>query len=609
MALSSDLVAQFTKVTNDSKRESNDGALNGTIIKYDDLLYVRLDGSNEITPIARTVEVAEGDRVQVAIKNHTAVVTGNITDPSLGEQSDAIKGIKTTIEQTAEAIRLEAKNTKEALEASISLTAEEINSKVSATIQEVSVEYCSLDSATEIPDNSDNWSTSEPIFGEGKYIWCRYKYTTQGGDISYSTPMCISGADDFSGDLTRLETQINQNAAAIELKASQESVNAIGERVSTAEAKLIVNANNITSIVTRNQEFSEFQQTVEGFAFMNKGGTVKISGGDINLTGAITWDNLADDAQSKVNSANTNASNALTQSQVASNAASDAATNASKAITTVSGFTIKEGSTTYIDGSMIYSDSIYADSIHLGGQLTVYQSMYSNTVGGYLGYCSGFNSNNGIGIMHAVNKGQCICTDQAARLSFGGDSSVITSTGGVFLDGKSAIYLEISGTRKVVMDYQWFRPNNDGAGNIAKMYLGSSSAPWSAVYASTGEISTSDRNQKNSIEDLPEKYVEMYGLLQPKRFKLNSGTSDRYHVGYIAQDVEEAMTAVGIDSQEFGGFVKDKDENGNDVYLLRYGEFDAIRDAKIKQLEAKNKDLEERVKNLENLVAQLLNKT
>lgn len=607
MPLSSDLVAQFTKATNDSKRESTDGALNGTIIKYGDLLYVRLDGSNEITPVARTVEVAEGDRVQVAIKNHTAVVTGNTTDPAIGVVRAG--DLETKIAQTAEEIRLEAKNTKEALEASISLTAEAINSKVSATIQQVSVEYCSLDSSTEIPDNSDNWSASEPVFDSGKYVWCRYKYVTQGGDISYSTPMCISGASESNIDLTYLETQINQNAAAIELKASQSSVDALGNKVTAAESSITANANNITSIVTRNQEFSQFQQTVEGFAFMNKGGTVKISGGDINLTGAITWDNLASDAQTKVDTASTNASNALTQSQTANTNAASAAAIASNAMTTVSGFTITSGSTTYIDGSMIYSGSIYSNSIHLGGQLTVYQTMYSNTVGGYLGYCSGFNSNNGIGIMHAVNKGQCICTDQAARLSFGGDSSVVTSSSGAFINGKSAIYFEISESRKVVMDYQWFRPNNDGAGNIAKMYLGSSSAPWSAVYASTGEISTSDRNQKNSIEDLPEKYIEMYSLLQPKRFKLNSGTSDRYHVGYIAQDVEEAMIASGIDSKEFGGFVKDKDENGNDVYLLRYGEFDAIRDAKIKQLEAKNEELEERVKNLENLVAQLLNKT
>ena len=81
--------------------------------------------------------------------------------------------------------------------------------------------------------------------------------------------------------------------------------------------------------------------------------------------------------------------------------------------------------------------------------------------------------------------------------------------------------------------------------------------------------------------------MAMLDLVLPKRFKLNSGTSGRCHVGFVAQDVEAAMEAVGIDSLEFGGWVKDQDENGEDVYMLRYTEFIAILWAKIKALEAR----------------------
>lgn len=119
-------------------------------------------------------------------------------------------------------------------------------------------------------------------------------------------------------------------------------------------------------------------------------------------------------------------------------------------------------------------------------------------------------------------------------------------------------------------------------------YLGHSSyGMWQAVYAYTSAIQTSDRNLKHSIEELPEKYVTMFDNLSPVRYKMNNGTSDRYHVGFIAQEVEDAMTVAGIDSQEFAGFVKDKDTDGNDLYMLRYEEFIGVLAAKIKELETK----------------------
>lgn len=115
---------------------------------------------------------------------------------------------------------------------------------------------------------------------------------------------------------------------------------------------------------------------------------------------------------------------------------------------------------------------------------------------------------------------------------------------------------------------------------------------WAVVYAQSDTILTSDRNRKNSIEELPEKYLTMFDGLAPMRFKLNDGTSDRYHVGFIAQEVEETMTMAGIDSQEFGGFVKDIGPDGEDIYMLRYGEFIGVLTAKIKQLECRLCELE-----------------
>ena len=83
MALSSDLVSQFAKITNDrGTTKEEDTILYGTVVQYEDSLCVKLDGSNEITPAITTSTIKAGDRVSVTLKKHTAIITGNLSDPS-----------------------------------------------------------------------------------------------------------------------------------------------------------------------------------------------------------------------------------------------------------------------------------------------------------------------------------------------------------------------------------------------------------------------------------------------------------------------------------------------------------------------------------------------
>lgn len=85
MPLSSDLISQFVKATNDTtKREKETVIAYGTTVGLGDNIYVKLDGSDLLTPITSTVNVRPDERVTVMIKNHTATVTGNITSPSAG---------------------------------------------------------------------------------------------------------------------------------------------------------------------------------------------------------------------------------------------------------------------------------------------------------------------------------------------------------------------------------------------------------------------------------------------------------------------------------------------------------------------------------------------
>ena len=81
MNLSSRLVSQFAKVTND-RSDKSERILYGTVVERDGNTYVKLDGSDVLTPVYTTVNTLNGERVMVTLKNHTAIITGNITSPA-----------------------------------------------------------------------------------------------------------------------------------------------------------------------------------------------------------------------------------------------------------------------------------------------------------------------------------------------------------------------------------------------------------------------------------------------------------------------------------------------------------------------------------------------
>ena len=82
MGLSNDLISEFAKIVKSEDTASKKPSIYGTTVMYNGQMCVRLDGSNVITPVTSTVELKQGERVMVDIKNHVATVTGNITSPS-----------------------------------------------------------------------------------------------------------------------------------------------------------------------------------------------------------------------------------------------------------------------------------------------------------------------------------------------------------------------------------------------------------------------------------------------------------------------------------------------------------------------------------------------
>ena len=109
-----------------------------------------------------------------------------------------------------------------------------------------------------------------------------------------------------------------------------------------------------------------------------------------------------------------------------------------------------------------------------------------------------------------------------------------------------------------------------------KTDLGLASNRWDTVFAGTGAINTSDRNEKEEIEELSEaeKRVAQACKGLVRKFKFKGGV--RKHIGVIAQDVRDAFSAEGLDATQYGLFCSDTwtDEEGNTVTRLgiRYEE-------------------------------------
>ena len=79
--------------------------------------------------------------------------------------------------------------------------------------------------------------------------------------------------------------------------------------------------------------------------------------------------------------------------------------------------------------------------------------------------------------------------------------------------------------------------------------LGKSNEKWTIVYATNGTISTSDRNEKNTIVE-SDLGLDFVNKLKPVSYKWNKNDG-KTHYGLIAQDIEETLTTEGKTDKDF----------------------------------------------------------
>ena len=135
---------------------------------------------------------------------------------------------------------------------------------------------------------------------------------------------------------------------------------------------------------------------------------------------------------------------------------------------------------------------------------------------------------------------------------------------------------------------------NDGSGSL-------SGSTWTN---NSGQGITSDKNYKNSIADIDDKYESFFNNVRPRVYKYNDGTSNRIHTGFIAQEVESAILGNNLTTQDLAitMLVNELDIKtgiSSKKYYIRYDEFIPLNTWQIQKAKARITELEEKVANLE----------
>lgn len=190
------------------------------------------------------------------------------------------------------------------------------------------------------------------------------------------------------------------------------------------------------------------------------------------------------------------------------------------------------------------------------------------------------------------------------------DSATTAESARQCIMASTAHYLQGIG----LSDYVRISDNGNLIPSSSSVYCGTNPNPFAGGYSSGGWKTTSDRRKKKDFRKLLEddRFERFFELLQPMEYRLIEN-DEKMHIGFVAQDVEQAMTDCGISENEFYGLehavFSEKDfesneewekfleQNGgeNDMYTLCYQEFIALNTAMIQKLQNRCNDFEQRL--------------
>lgn len=183
-----------------------------SITKLTTTVNSKADAST-VTTLSNTVNTVK----QTADKNTSSIssLTSNVDNAT--EDISALETKQSTLEQSLDGFKTTVSSTyvtKTAYDSKVTDLESDIDtatttantasanastalSTANASVASVAVEYYVSTSATALSGGS--WSTTQPTWTDGSYIWARTKTTTKGGTVSYSNAACVTGATGTQG--------------------------------------------------------------------------------------------------------------------------------------------------------------------------------------------------------------------------------------------------------------------------------------------------------------------------------------------------------------------------------------------------------------------------
>lgn len=110
MSLDKKVIKDFVAAVNKKEETKTPTILTGTVHREGGTVFVKIDGSESLTPVSTVINVEDGERVTLTIENHKAMITGNLSSPAArGNEVEDLKVIVGDKVSTAELEAITAK--------------------------------------------------------------------------------------------------------------------------------------------------------------------------------------------------------------------------------------------------------------------------------------------------------------------------------------------------------------------------------------------------------------------------------------------------------------------------------------------------------------------